>query len=73
MTAAGRVVAEYPLSAAQQGAGGKIWARDHLQEIVDVAVGLTRLEDQGLGELVEIVRRDIGGHPHRDSGGAVDE
>ena len=29
--------------------------------------------DERLAHLGEVVRRDVGGHPHRDAGGAVDE
>ena len=53
--------------------GGKIRALDVLHEPVDADRRVVEQRQHAGHHFVEIVRRDVGGHAHRDTGTAVDE
>ncbi len=66
-----------PLLAQDDAAGGEIGAGDQQHQVfhghvVHPLVAVDHI-DQGVAELAEVVRRDVGGHAHGDAGGAVQE
>jgi hypothetical protein len=60
-----------PRPAADQRAGREVRAGDPLQQLVHRAVGVLGDERHGVGELGDVVRRDVRGHADRDALRAV--
>src|SRR5690606_35231892 len=61
-------------SGAVDDAGGReIRARQVLHQPIDVDLRVVDHRDGRVHHLAQVVRRDVGGHAHRDAGGAVDQ
>ncbi len=58
--------------AVDDAARGKIGTRHVVHQIAVVQLGVVDERAGGVHHLRQIVRRNVGGHTHRDSGGAVD-
>src|SRR5690606_16829069 len=54
-------------------AGREVGGGDPRHEVVEVGVGLGQQVQAGVDDLAEVVRRDVGGHPHGDAAGPVDQ
>ena len=53
--------------------GGEVGALDVLHQVVDGGVRVVHQLDGGVDRLAQVVRRDVRGHAHGDTRGAVDE
>ena len=53
--------------------GGKIRAGNQLHHFFQIGVGLFDQQDGGFDDFLQIVRRNVGGHAHGDTGGTVDQ
>src|SRR5690606_38170630 len=51
---------------------GEIRARDVLHQLIDRQLGAVHQRQTAIHDLTEVVRRNVGGHPHGDAAGAVD-
>ena len=51
--------------------GGEVGALDVLHEVVQSGVFIVQHADDGVDDLGEVVRGNVGGHTHGDAGGAV--
>ena len=71
--ATGAVALAHAGHAVDDAGGGEVRRRDDLHQLVDGGVGLAQQVQTGVDHLVEVVRRDVGGHAHRDAGRAVDQ
>ncbi len=71
--AAGLVGGDDLLRAVDQAGGGEIRSRHDLHQLPEGDVGILDQRNAGADDLGEIVRRYVGRHAHRDSGGAVDQ
>ncbi len=60
-------------AAEDQRAGGEIGGGNVLHQLGHREVGVLDERQRRVDHLTEVVRRDIGGHAHRDAAGAVDE
>ena len=58
---------EYPLPPEDEAAGGKIGPLHQLQNLRQRRAGVLDQVDSGVDDFGEIVRRNIGGHAHRDA------
>ena len=54
-------------------AGRKVGALHPAAQLQRREIGIVEQLDQRGADLAEVVRRDVGGHAHRDAGGAVDQ
>ena len=61
------------VGAADQRAGREVGSGQLLEQLVERAVGVARLELERIHHLAQVVRRHVGGHADRDPGRAVDE
>ena len=66
-----RVSVEYPAPSADKPAGGEVRALDNLHQFGDGGLRFVDQRQQRVAYLIEIVRRDAGGHSYRDALGAV--
>ena len=73
MSPAGGVSIHNSLFAADIGACWEVRARQALDNVLESAVWVINDQQQGITDLRDIVRRDVSGHTHRNSGGAVDQ
>ena len=71
--AAGAVALADAADAVDDGRGGEVRPRDVLHEVVDREGRVVDQGQAGVADLAQVVRRDIGGHAHRDARGAVDQ
>ncbi len=62
-----------PSGAVDVAARGKVRPRDHFQQLLHGGGGVINQEREPVHHLHEVVGRDVGGHAHRDAGGAVDK
>ncbi len=53
--------------------GGEVRRGDVLHQLADAQAGVADERHGGVDDLGEVVRRDVGGHPHGDARGAVDQ
>ena len=53
--------------------GGKVGPGNVLHQLVDGQPGPLHQRDKAVDDLVQVVRRDVGGHAHGNTRGAVDE
>ena len=51
----------------------EVWALHDLEEVIERGVGVLDEQGDGVGQLVQVVRRDVRRHAHRDTGRAVEE
>ncbi len=61
------------LEAVDRAAGREVGAVDELAQVVGGEFGIVDHGDRRVDDLAEVVRRDVGRHPDRDAGRAVDE
>ena len=61
------------VDAVDEAGGREIGAGQHPQQALERHPGLVDEEGERIADLAEVVRRDVGRHPHRDAGRAVDE
>ena len=54
-------------------AGGEVRAGHDLQQRLERHLRIVDQGQAGVDHLAQVVRRDVGGHPHRDAAGAVDQ
>ena len=71
--AAGAVAFAHALNAVDDAGGGEVWRRDDLDQVIDAGIRMGQHVQAGIHHLVEVVRRNVGGHAHRDAGRAVDQ
>jgi hypothetical protein len=71
--AAGPVAFPYSSHPVDDPVGRKVGARDDLHQFVDVGIGLLEQPQARVHHLAEVVRRDVGRHPYRNTGGPVDQ
>ena len=62
-----------PLPADDDAGGGEVGALDVLHQARGVDVRVVDVGDHRVDGLAQVVRRDVGGHAHRDARGAVDQ
>ena len=70
---AGAVALAHALDAVDDAGGGKVGRRDELDQLVDRGLGPAQQREAGLDDLAQVVRRDVGGHPHGNARRAVDQ
>ncbi len=61
------------LEPVDHGAGREVRPLDVLHDVVEVALGLVDDQRDGVGDLGQVVRRDLGGHADGDARRAVDQ
>ncbi len=66
-------VIEDALASKNESAGGEIRALHQIHDFAQMRFGLLHQKNGGVDDLGDIVRRDIGGHPHRDARRSVDQ
>src|SRR5690606_542854 len=71
--AAGAVGLHDAGTAVDDGAGGKIRPRNVLHQLVDGQLGIVDQGEGAVDHLGQVVGWNIGGHAHRDAGGAIDQ
>ena len=71
--AAGAVTLLDSRGAVDDSAGWKVRSRDDFHQLVDADFGASQDCQAGIDNFVQAVRWNVGGHPHRDTGRAVDE
>ena len=71
--AAGLIRAVNPLPPADEARGGEVWTGDELHQLGDGGVGVVDEVQRPVDDLAEVVRRDVGRHPDRDSRASVHE
>ena len=75
--AAGAVGLADPRLARDEAGGGEVGTGDPREQALEVLVGgqvlVVQEEGEAVHHLPQVVGRDVGGHAHRDAGGAVDE
>ncbi|MNK90865.1 hypothetical protein D3C87_1109340 [compost metagenome] len=59
--------------AVNDAAGGEIGRRDELDQLIDRAGRIAQAVQAAVDHFLEVVRRDVGGHAHRDARAAVDQ
>src|SRR5690606_42098745 len=57
--------------AADQAPGREVGALDVLHDHLVVGLGVVDEGDEGIDDLAQVVRSEVGSHAHRDAGGAV--
>ena len=62
-----------PGRTADDAAGREVGSLDELEQVVDRAVRIIDLVNDGVGQFVEVVRWDVGRHADGDTGGAIQE
>ena len=70
---AGAVGVAHPRQAHDLAGRGEVGRLHVLHEPVGVDERVVDHRDAGVHHLAQVVRRDVGGHSHRDAGGAVDQ
>lgn len=70
---AGAVTGSDAGGAVDDAGGGEIRAGDVFHQAFDIQLRRVDQGDAGVDRLGQIVRRDVGGHAHRDTGRAVDQ
>jgi hypothetical protein len=73
LAAAGAVALAHAVHAVDDAGGGEVGRRDDLHQLVDRRPRVLQQVQAGVDHLVEVVRRDVGGHAHRNAGAAVDQ
>ena len=73
LAAAGAVALAHAVQAVDDAGGGEVRRRDDLHQLVDRRLGVLQQVQAGVDHLVQVVRRDVGGHAHRDAARAVDQ
>ena len=71
--AAGAVALAHARHPIDQRAGGEVGGRNLLDQLVDRRIRILQQQQAGGHHLVQVVRRNVGGHGHRDARAAVDE
>ena len=71
--AAGGVGGLDPLATEDRAAGREVRTGDDLHQIFDGGLGVVDQDGDGVADLVEVVRRDIGRHADGDAGAAVEQ
>ena len=71
--AAGPVALAHPLEPVDDPGGREVRRRDDLHQLVDRDPGIREHREAAVDRLAEVVRRDVGRHPHRDARAAVHE
>ncbi len=71
--AAGAVALVRAGDAIDDSRGRKVRRRHQLDDFLDGAARIGEHMQRRIDHFVQVVRRDIGGHAHRDAGGAVDQ
>ena len=66
-------VIQNALAAQNESAGREIRALHQTHDLAQMRVGLLHQQNGGVDDLGEIVRRDVGGHAHRDAGRSIDQ
>ena len=61
------------LGAHDDAARGEVGAREHGHKVVDRRIGVVDHHAHGVGDLAEVMRRDVGGHADGDARAAVDQ
>ncbi len=61
------------LAAQQLSAGGKIGSRNDVEDLLQGQIGIFDQRQQRVADFAQVVRRDVGRHPDRDTVGAVDQ
>ncbi len=62
-----------PASAVDETGGREIRRRHVFDQLLDIQIRILQQREAGIHHLVQIVRRDVGRHAHRDTGRAVDQ
>ena len=73
LAAAGAVALAHAGQAVDRAGGREVRRRDDLHQLLERGVAVLQQVQAGVDHLVEVVRRDVGGHAHRDAGRAVDQ
>jgi hypothetical protein len=73
LAAAGAVALLDAVDAVDDPRRREVGRRHDLHQFVDGCVGVLQQVQAGVDDLVEVVRRDVGGHADRDAAGAVDQ
>ena len=71
--AAGAVALAHARHPIDQRAGGEVGGRNLLDQLVDRRIRVLQQQQAGRHHLVQVVRRNVGGHGHRNARAAVDE
>ncbi|OQB99600.1 MAG: hypothetical protein BWX79_03091 [Alphaproteobacteria bacterium ADurb.Bin100] len=70
---AGAVAVLHAVDAIDDSGRGEIGRRDDLHQFVDGGLRIAQQVQAGVHHLIEVVRRDVGGHSHGDAAGAIDQ
>ena len=73
LAAPGAVALAHAGQAVDDAGGREVGRRDDLHQLVDRRRRVLQQVQAGVDDLVEVVRRDVGGHADRDAGRAVDQ
>ena len=73
LAAAGAVALAHAIQAVDDAGGREVRRRDDLHHLVDRRVRVLQQVQAGVDDLVQVVRRDVRRHAHRDAGRAVDQ
>ena len=71
--AAGAIAFAHALEPVDDPGRREIGRRHDVDQLVDGEVGIAEKREAGVGDLGQVVRRDVGRHPDGDAGRAVDE
>ncbi len=71
LAAAGAVAVSHAIDAVDDAGGGEVGRRHDFHQLVDGGLRIAQHVQAGVHHLIEIVRRNIGGHAHRNTAGAI--
>ena len=69
--AAAAVAFAHAGQAVDGGAGGEVGGFDDVDQLINIGIRFGQQFQAGINRIIQIVRRNIGGHAHRDAFGAV--
>ena len=71
--ASGAVALTHATNAVDDAGGGKVRRRHALDEFLDIGLRIVQQQMAGIHHFAQIVRRDVGGHTHGNTGRTIDQ
>jgi len=72
-TTAGPITVMHAREAVDQARGREVRRLDDTDQFFDIRTRIVEQQQTGLDDFLQVVRRNIGGHAHRDAGRTIDE